>query len=168
MPARKKRSDKPIRIRPAAREDLDALFALDQRCFRPGIAYSKTELRYFLFHVRSVSVVAEDDEAIAGFAIVEFQLEQGRRIGHIVTIDVAPEQRRRGVGRLLMDALLSTCRETKAESIRLEVAVDNEPALAFYKTFGFVETGRIRAFYMSKLDALTMQLQCPSSKVIAD
>ncbi|MGB7191803.1 MAG: GNAT family N-acetyltransferase, partial [Acidobacteriaceae bacterium] len=148
LPFRNKRSDKPIRIRPAAREDLDALFALDQRCFRPGIAYTKTELRYFLFHLRSVSVVAEDAEAIAGFAIVDFQLERGERIGHIVTIDVAPEQRRCGVGRLLMDALLGFCRETRAESLRLEVAVDNDAALAFYKTLGFVETGRIRGFYM--------------------
>lgn len=158
LPFRNKRSDKPIRIRPAAREDLDALFALDQRCFRPGIAYTKTELRYFLFHLRSVSVVAEDAEAIAGFAIVDFQLERGQRIGHIVTIDVAPEQRRCGVGRLLMEALLGFCHEARAESLRLEVAVDNEAALAFYKTLGFAETGRIPGFYMGKLDALTMHL----------
>jgi ribosomal-protein-alanine N-acetyltransferase len=160
LPFRNKRSDKPIRIRPAAREDLDALFALDQRCFRPGIAYSKPELHYFLFHLRSVSVVAEDGETIAGFAIVEFQLERGRRIGHIITIDVAPEQRRRGVGRLLMDALLGLCREAKADSLRLEVAVDNEAALAFYTGLGFTQTGRIPSFYMKKLDALTMQLPC--------
>lgn len=117
-----------------------------------------------MFHVRSVSVVAEDAEAIVGFAIVQFQLEQGRRIGHIVTIDVAPDQRRRGVGRLLMDALINVCRETKAESIRLEVAVDNEPALAFYKSHGFTETGRIPGFYMSKLDALTMKLRFGSDQ----
>ena len=164
LPFRNKRSDKPIRIRPAARGDLDALFALDQRCFRPGIAYSKTELRYFLFHLRSVSLVAEDEKAIAGFAIVEFQLEQGRRIGHIITIDVAPEQRRRGVGRLLMNALLELCREAKADSLRLEVAVDNEAALAFYKSLGFTETGRIPGFYMGKLDALTMELQFGSDQ----
>src|SRR6185437_3105144 len=119
-PPPNKQSDKPIRIRPAARKDLDSLYELDQRCFRPGIAYSKTELRYFLFHLRSVSIIAEDGEAIAGFAIVEIKLQQGRHIGHIVTIDVAPEQRRRGVGRLLMNAILLACREAKAESLRLE------------------------------------------------
>ncbi|MGB7188495.1 MAG: hypothetical protein WBD10_00020, partial [Acidobacteriaceae bacterium] len=52
------------------------------------------------------------------------------------------------------------CRETRAESLRLEVAVDNDAALAFYKTLGFVETGRIRGFYMGQLDALTMRLPC--------
>lgn len=164
MPFQKKPGDRSVRIRPAARKDLDALYDLDQRCFRPGIAYSKTELRYFLFHLRSVSVVAEDDEAIAGFAIVEFELQQGRHIGHIVTIDVAPEQRRHGIGRLLMDALLDVCRDTKAESLRLEVAVDNDAALAFYKSLGFIEIGRIPGFYMGKLDALTMKLQFGSDQ----
>ncbi|MFZ0663655.1 MAG: GNAT family N-acetyltransferase [Acidobacteriaceae bacterium] len=158
MPSlRNKRGDN-IRIRLATSEDLDALFALDRACFRPGIAYSKTELRYFLFHVRSRSAVAEDESGIAGFAIVEFQVEEGRRIGHIVTIDVAPERRRRGVGRLLMDALFGFCREAEVSELRLEVAVDNDGAIAFYKLLGFAETGRIRGYYLGRLDALVMGL----------
>lgn len=157
MPFQNRRGDK-IRIRPAVREDLDALFALDQVCFRPGIAYSKTELRYFLFHIRSLSVVAESERGIAGFAIVEFVLEKGQRIGHIVTIDVAPAERRRGVGRVLMEALLGYCREAEASGLRLEVAVDNAAAIAFYTLLGFAETGRIRGYYMGKLDALVMGL----------
>jgi [ribosomal protein S18]-alanine N-acetyltransferase len=150
--------DNAIRIRLAGRGDMDALYALDQECFRPGIAYSKAELRYFLFHPRSISVVAESASGIAGFAIVEFPLENGRRIGHIVTIDVAPEQRRKGMGRLVMGALLDRCRQAEANHLRLEVAVDNDGALAFYRGLGFAETGRIRGFYMGKLDALQMGL----------
>lgn len=150
--------DNAVRIRLAGRGDMDALFALDQTCFLPGIAYSKAELKYFLFHPRSISVVAENDSGIAGFAIVEFPLENGRRIGHIVTIDVSPTERRRGVGRLLMDALLDFCRQAEANYLRLEVAVDNDGAIAFYRGLGFAETGRIRGFYLGKLDALQMGL----------
>lgn len=157
-PSRSRRVDNHLHIRPAAREDLDALFALDQACFRPGIAYSKTELRYFLFHPRSISVVAEDNRGIAGFAIVEFLLEEGRRIGHVITIDVPAARRRTGVGRLLMKALLDPCRETDAATVRLEVAVDNEAAIAFYRRLGFTEMGRMRGYYMGKLDALTMRI----------
>lgn len=146
------------RIRQAAREDLDALFALDQVCFRSGIAYSKTELKYFLFHPHSISLVANDASGIAGFAIAEVRMEGGRCAGHIVTIDVDPAQRRQGVGQLLMDALTERCRAAGAVLLRLEVAVDNEAAIAFYKLLGFVETGRIRRFYMGRLDALTMEL----------
>lgn len=153
----------PIRIRRAGYEDMETLFALDQKCFRRGIAYSRAELEYFLFHPRSISVVAESDDGVAGFAIVEFLLENGRRVGHIVTIDVDPVQRRQGVGLLLMDGLLDFCKKAEAALLRLEVAVDNEGALAFYRKLGFAETGRIPGFYMGRLDALQMRLNLPPS-----
>lgn len=110
-------------------------------------------------------MVAEDKDGIAGFAIVEFQLEENRRIGHIVTIDVAPEQRRRGIGRLLMDTLLAYCREARAGSLRLEVAADNEGAQAFYRLLGFTKTGRIPGYYLGRLDALTMELELGADTV---
>ncbi|MGH9587966.1 MAG: GNAT family N-acetyltransferase [Acidobacteriaceae bacterium] len=137
---------------------MNALLALDRACFRPGIAYSKGELQYFLFHPQSISIVAERDGEIAGFAIVEFQFQKGRRAGHIITIDVAEAQRRHGVGRLLMDAVLGCCREVEAALLRLEVAVDNAGAIAFYEQLGFTQTGRIPGYYLGKLDALTMSL----------
>lgn len=147
-----------VQIRLAAREDVDALFALDQACFRPGIAYSKAELKYFLFHPRSISLVAEDEGSIAGFAVVEIAADGRRRVGHVVTIDVPAGQRRQGVGRTLMDALRDACVRAGAELMRLEVAIDNDGAIAFYKRLGFAETGRIRSFYMGNLDALQMEL----------
>lgn len=146
-----------VHIRLAALEDLETLFALDQACFRPGIAYSRAELRYFLFQPRSLSLVAEDEGDVVGFAVAGISGASGKRFGHIVTIDVAVAQRRRGVGRRLMDELIEACREAGALSLRLEVAVDNAAAINFYRLLGFSETGRIPGFYMGKLDALTME-----------
>lgn len=156
-PPQSRRSDSAIHIRQAGREDLYTLFALDQACFRPGVAYSMAELRYFLFHARSVSIVAQDTGGIVGFAILQFGLVKGCSVGHIITIDVAPSLRRSGIGRALMGSLLDLCREREAALLRLEVAVDNEPAIALYRQFGFRETGRIPGFYMGRLDALTME-----------
>lgn len=157
-PLQKKRDANSVQIRLAAREDLEPLFALDRACFRPGIAYSKVELQYFLFHLRSISIVAQTEKGIAGFAIVEFSLEQGRRVGHVVTIDVSPDQRRQGVGSLLMGSMLEFCRKTGARLLRLEVAVDNQGAIVFYRRLGFEEAGRIPGFYLGRLDALRMEL----------
>lgn len=166
-PLPSKRFDSPLRFRRAGREDLEinfeALFALDQACFRPGIAYSRAELRYFLFHIRSASILAEDDTGPVGFAIVQFGLERGRRIGHIITIDVAPDQRRRGIGRRLVAEMLKVSGDADAVSLRLEVAVDNDAAIAFYKLLGFRESGRIPGFYMGRLDALTMERDLANS-----
>jgi len=147
-----------IQLRGVERADLDALFALDHKCFPPGIAYSRADLRYYLSHPRSFSVVAEDAaKSIVGFAIAESCLEGGKRIGHVITIDVTPEARRNGLGCMLMDALLDRLRNVGTTKVRLEVAIDNAGAQAFYQQLGFVKTGRIRGFYQGKLDALTME-----------
>ena len=147
-----------IRIRQIERADLDHLFALDQICFRPGIAYSRADLSYFIRHPRSISYAAVDSaEQLLGFAIAESYLEHGMRIGHVVTIDVAPEQRRRGVGGQLMQAILDGLAKLKVGEVRLEVAVDNDDAQSFYARLGFEPVGRIPGFYMGTLDAITMR-----------
>jgi len=148
-----------IHLRGVERADLDALFALDQECFRPGIAYSRASLRYYLSHPRSISIVAEDDatHSIPGFVIAESHLEEGKRVGHIITIDIALTARRSGLGRRLMDAMHDRLRAVGTVTVRLEVAVDNADAQAFYRSLGFSKTGRIRGFYMGRLDALVME-----------
>jgi [ribosomal protein S18]-alanine N-acetyltransferase len=147
-----------IHIRKIERGDLDRLFALDKACFRPGIAYSKSDLNYFIRRARSLSFAAVDSfENLLGFAIAESGLEHGTRIGHIVTIDVDPASRRKGIGQQLMQAMIDGLSEVGAIAVRLEVAVDNLEAQAFYRQLGFIPTGRIPGFYMGTLDALTMQ-----------
>jgi ribosomal-protein-alanine N-acetyltransferase len=147
-----------IRIRKVEREDLETLFTLDRQCFRPGIAYSRAELRDLLSSPTCISVAAENTSSkIVGFAIVEFYVEAGKRIGHIVTIDVAPSARRQGVGRALMGAMLDSLRSHQAILVRLEVAVDNPDAQSFYRQQGFVSTRRISGFYLGTVDALAMQ-----------
>jgi [ribosomal protein S18]-alanine N-acetyltransferase len=148
-----------VQLRGVERADLDALFALDQECFRPGIAYSRSDLRFYLSHPRSLSIIAEDDwtKAILGFIIAETYLEHARRIGHIITIDVAPSERRKGLGRTLMQAMLDRLNSAGTAMLRLEVAIDNIDAQTFYRSLGFSQTGRIRGFYLGRLDALVME-----------
>jgi [ribosomal protein S18]-alanine N-acetyltransferase len=148
-----------IRLRGVKRGDLGALFALDQQCFPPGIAYSRAALRYFLDHPGSCTFIAEDDASntILGFIIAQAYLEHGQRIGHIITIDVAPSERRRGLGRMLMREMLDRLAAFEIATVRLEVAIDNLEALEFYRQLGFVQTGRIPGFYLGTLDALVME-----------
>lgn len=50
---------------------------------------------------------------------------------------VAPEARRQGVGRALIDACLSLARSTSATSVSLDTARDNQAAQALYEHTGF-------------------------------
>ncbi len=149
-----------IKLRPYHSADLETLYRIDQVCFTPGIAYSKAELRYYVQHPRSFTVVAETDpRMIAGFCTAQLQTREGRHVGHIITIDVLPDARRQGMGRLLLRAAEENFRAKDTDSIRLEVAVDNQRAQMFYQTMGYTQIGMIPGYYAGKLDALVMQKQ---------
>jgi [ribosomal protein S18]-alanine N-acetyltransferase len=146
-----------IRLRDAVEADLHSLFELDQVCFPAGIAYSRSEFRFLLTSSRTIRIVAEDDAFLAGFAIVQTGRLRGRRIDHLVTIDVAPAFRRHGIGRMLMDEILTRLITAGADLLRLEVAVNNAEALAFYSNLGFDPIGRIPGYYHGNLDALVLE-----------
>jgi ribosomal-protein-alanine N-acetyltransferase len=149
-----------LALRPVTPDDYAILYALDQACFAPGIAWSKAELQYFLKYPGNIAVVAEDEaRRIAGFAIAGRQLRKGAVLGRLITIDVDPAQRRRGVGHLLLEETEMQLRGRGATAVLLEVAVDNTSAQAFYERHGFVRTGRIPGYYLGRIDALVMEKQ---------
>jgi [ribosomal protein S18]-alanine N-acetyltransferase len=149
---------RPVRIRPAHAEDFASLFALDQACFAPGIAWSKAELAYFLKYPGNIGLVAEDEAStLAGFAIAGPQRRRGVLIARLITIDVRLELRRQGVGHALLVAMEERLRAAGAQSLLLEVAVDNATAQAFYERHGFTRTGRIPGYYLGRIDALVME-----------
>ena len=71
---------------------------------------------------------------IAGFVTFHYQ-RQG--YGHVITIDVHPDARRKRLGTLLIQAACERLRKMTAFMVVLEVAVNNHSALAFYDRHGF-------------------------------
>ncbi len=128
------------------------MYLLDQACFEPGIAYSRAELRRFLRLPAADGVVCERDGAIAGFAIGYLS----DRTAHIVTLDVAADHRREGIGKSLLGELLRRFAKTGAREARLEVAVENSGAIAFYEGLGFRRRRRIPDYYGSGRHAFEM------------
>jgi ribosomal protein S18 acetylase RimI-like enzyme len=60
-----------------------------------------------------------------------------------LTIAVHEGHQRHGVGKALMNALLAWARANPCvEKVELQVRSSNEPALALYRSLGFVEEGR--------------------------
>ena len=141
-----------IRLREFLPEDLEAAYALDQICFEPGIAYARSELRGFLARAGSVALIAEDGGALAGFAIGH---RRGAK-GHVVTIDIAPEFRRRGAGKLLLAELLRRLGARGAREVRLEVDARNTGAIRFYEQMGFRPTRVRKDYYGAGVDGLEM------------
>jgi len=106
-------------------------------------------------------LVAELGEKIVGYAIVEMTRDEDpwrpklKIRGHIQNLAVDPRFRRRGIGRKLIEAILSLLREQGVESVWLETRESNSTARAFYSKIGFKEEGRLPSYYSDE-DALMM------------
>lgn len=76
----------------------------------------------------------------------------------VQNIAVRRDAQRRGIGRVLLEALLAEAARRGARSTLLEVAADNAPAQKLYAMYGFEPIGIRRGYYQpSNTDALVMQ-----------
>jgi [ribosomal protein S18]-alanine N-acetyltransferase len=135
-------------LRPFRISDLEDAYRLDQTCFPPGIAYSRSELGAFVRMRGAKAWVAEfadrGETSLAGFVIV--CRDRGGQ-GHVITIDVASARRRSAVGTLLMDAAEDWLRQQGGETVYLETAEGNTSAQAFYLKRGYAKLRRIEGYY---------------------
>lgn len=135
---------------PAALADLHA------RAFTVPRPWTAAEIAALL---DSPHVFLLTDPGGRGFAL-------GRAVAgeaEVLTIAVAPEARRQGIGAALLARLAEAAAARGAEVAHLEVAADNAAAIALYAAAGFAATGRRRGYFHApdgaRIDALTMT--CP-------
>ena len=133
--------------------DFEALWKLDQECFPPDLAYSRTELAGYIRRQNSLTLVAERERKIAGYIVAE---RGGRKVGHIITLDVRAQARRSGLGSTLMAAAEERLRALGCASVLLEVAVDNAAAISFYHRQGYATLATVPKYYNGKTDALLL------------
>lgn len=101
------------------------------------------------------------DLCLVGFVMSRAALDEAE----ILTLAVAPERRRTGVGRRLLRAHLSTLGGIGVAKLFLEVDADNLAAQALYVAFGFTRVGERQAYYRTAdarlAKALVMRLDMP-------
>jgi ribosomal-protein-alanine N-acetyltransferase len=69
------------------------------------------------------------------------------RVLEISGLAVAPDLRRRGVGRALLGAAVAHARAARWRAVALQVSTANTAALALYDAAGFARVRRLRRFY---------------------
>ena len=94
------------------------------------------------------------DESLVGYIYASFVLDEAE-IGNIC---IVPECRGQGVGRSLIDAMLSDLKSRGVCKVFLEVESDNESAIRLYERSGFVNYNRRRDYYGPGRDALLYSL----------
>lgn len=97
-------------------------------------------------------MVGRIDHQLAGYIITDI-----RPAGVAVIVSIAVRQcyRRKGLGSVLLSKALGRMRG-KAKEVQLQVSVDNEGAIAFYKNRGFGIAGILPGYYPDGKDAFLM------------
>jgi ribosomal-protein-alanine N-acetyltransferase len=141
-------------LRPLTIAQIDECWHLDQRCFVDGEAYSRDTFEYLLTAPESVSYrVVTLNGAMAGFAI---GLLEPDHTGHITTIGIAPEHRRRHLASSLMERIEEGFRRRSVRIVRLEVRSSNASAQKLYTSLGYAVTQRLPKYYSNGGDGLLM------------
>ncbi len=111
----------------------------------------------FALGVRRGGVIAD----LLGFAIGRVAADECE----LLSLGVAPVNRGRGLGAMMLDAALVRAGSVDVRKFFLEVAEDNIAALTLYEARGLTQVGRRPNYYENKdgsyTDALTMRVDLP-------
>ena len=141
-------------VRPLTISQLDECWRLDQRCFVDGEAYSRETFEYLLTASESVSYRAVTPAGVmVGFVI---GLVEPDHTGHVTTVGVAPEHRRRHLAKRLMLQVEEGFRRRNVRLVRLEVRSLNTAAQRVYENLGYSVTQRLPKYYSNGGDGLLM------------
>ncbi len=145
-------------IRPFSFSDLESILQIESQSF-PKSPYDWTtflSLHYFYpetFLVCFNKNHGQKEEKILGYIIFSED-------GHIISIAVHPQHRKKKIGTQLLQRALETPHSGKAWA---EVRRSNQGAQTFYLKMGFQITGRVPNYYGNE-DALIMERVLPSLK----
>lgn len=90
-----------------------------------------------------VLVVREGNAVVAYASYGDFRSHSGYRTTVEHTVHVAPEFRRRGIGRALVERLLELAREDGRHVMVAGVDAANTPSIALHEQLGFAEVARM-------------------------
>jgi ribosomal protein S18 acetylase RimI-like enzyme len=94
---------------------------------------------------KSVGYLAMDARISCGIASGLLDLVDATR-AHLLSMWVAPAHRRRGVGRTLVEAIVTWARTQNVRTLLLLVTSNNQGAIKFYQQLGFKLTGRTEPY----------------------
>jgi ribosomal-protein-alanine N-acetyltransferase len=142
----------------AGPDQADAVAALHKQLFDPP--WDEAGIRALLDHPASTAFVAMigNPKTAVGFVMGQLAADEAE----ILSIGVAKDWQRKGIGRRLVDGLARAVARAEVKRVFLEVAADNAAAVALYRRLGFTETGRRKGYYERKgkppVDALRLTL----------
>ena len=143
-----------LQLRPMQIEDLDAIMQIEPTIY--SHPWTHGNFSDSLNSGYSAWVLEKDDEMI-GYALVMMVMDEA----HLLNLSIAKPQQKQGLGRYLLEHMISNAKQHKAINMFLEVRPSNVSAIALYENMGFSEMALRRGYYPSehgREDAVLMGL----------
>ncbi len=108
--------------------------------------------------VRRTVLCARQQQQTIGFAVISFLNVGGSTECELENLAVSADQRRSGVGTMLLQAVIEHCLQSRAISLNAEVRASNTAALRLYQKNKFVFLSTRKAYYKQpEEDAIVLQ-----------
>lgn len=111
-------------------------------------------------------LVAEVNGRLVGYIMckTEYGFSNFKKLGfvkkgHVVSVAVLEEQRKKGIGRALIEEAIAGGKIKKADELYLEVRCSNNEAVKLYEKIGFIIKQRIKSYYRDGEDAYLMTIE---------
>jgi [ribosomal protein S18]-alanine N-acetyltransferase len=142
-------------------DDLQSVMQINRVC----LPENYTDMFFIDLHERfpETFIVAEEKESLVGYIMCRIEVGLSNmglggliRKGHVVSLAVMPDARRKGVAAALLRAAMEGMNYYKAKQIYLEVRVTNGGAVSLYKKLGLEVSRTISGYYSDGEDAYVM------------
>lgn len=118
--------------------------------------WSQSQWRQLDFSKRyGLYICHSSDRDVVGYTL--FDVQEAPESGHLLKIFVMSQNRREGLARLMLQKVIE---EYNLRQVYLEVGVNNEAAIGFYKKLGFEVLTLKQKFYSDGESAYAMLLKC--------
>ncbi len=149
-------------VRPCVPADIERMASIERVSFSDPWSFETLSAAFALRHMRVL--VAEESgksggqiaaaPALVGYVLALVMADEGE----IADVAVAPEARRRGVARVLLDQMILDMIAEGVRALYLEVRESNAAARGLYRSLEFEEVGRRRDYYQHPTeDALLLR-----------
>jgi ribosomal-protein-alanine N-acetyltransferase len=128
--------------------DLEAMFELDEACFEEEFRFDRESMRDFAEEQNAIIRIGETAGGrIAGFVIIHVERVATGWRAYVVTLDVAPDYRRRWLARRLMREVEASAMVAGVRWMQLHVFTGNAVAIRFYERMGYQRISTQKDFY---------------------
>lgn len=143
------------------KSDLDEIAKLEYIAF-DGNALDRSALDVYFDACGGLWLLMQDHEGTWGHSINV--RGEDVHVGWILGMAIHPDRKRRGWGRMLLEATIRRLRDSDVNTIRLLVDPSNEAAIKLYESVGFIDTGKRVDHFGDGADRMLMSLLIPAGE----